>query len=479
MSSKLDLYWNLPYPVKVIAASLHGWLFQRRRYGPDTERLVEEAIDRERWSLERWRLYQEDKLARLLHRAATKVPYYRDQWARLKKAGIKRQLEMLEHWPILEKDDLRSNPRAFLADDSPVHKLYRTNTSGTTGKSITLWWSLEMTRRWYALFEARWRRWHGVSIHNRWAILGGRLITPVSANKPPFWVWNAPMHQLYMSAYHLSPRLVPYYCDALRQHRIEYLWGYTSALVALAHEVLRLDRRDLAMKVVLTNAEPLMQTQREVLEQAFQCPVRETYGMAEAVTGAGECDCGSMHFWPESGVLEAFRGDEPLRAGEVGDLVATGLINEDMPLIRYRVGDRGSVPVDKPCSCGRSLPILPPVEGRCDDVLRTRDGRLIGRLDPVFKENLAVREAQIVQETLDRIRVRFVPAEGYTDLMGDSIRRNLLDRMGDVDVVLEMVDAIPRSANGKFKAVISMLPRDSNRPPASYALQSSPVEKAT
>src|SRR5262249_43089394 len=143
-------------------------------------------------------------------------------------------------------------------------------------------------RAWYALMEARWRRWYGVSRHDRWAILGGQLVTPVAQRRPPFWVWNAALRQLYMSSYHLAPHLIPYYLDALRRHRIQYLWGYPSALHALAQEAVRRQRRDLKMTVAIANAEPLFDYQRQTIAEAFQCPVRETYGLAEIVAAASE-----------------------------------------------------------------------------------------------------------------------------------------------------------------------------------------------
>jgi phenylacetate-CoA ligase len=75
-------------------------------------------------------------------------------------------------------------------------------------------------------------------------------------------------------------------------------------------------------------------------------------------------------------------------------------------------------------------------------------------MDPVFKSNLPVREAQIVQHRLDLVRVRFVPATGFTDADGRSIISNVQARMGAVNVILEPLPEIPRSANGKFRAVI-------------------------
>ena len=50
-----------------------------------------------------------------------------------------------------------------------------------------------------------------------------------------------------------------------------------------------------------------------------------------------------------------------------------------------------------------------------DDVLYTRDGRRVGRLDPVFKDRVAIREAQVIQDALDVVRVRYVPADGCSD----------------------------------------------------------------
>ena len=458
----LRLYHRLPAPARSIAASLRGYYLRSWRYGPETDRLVAEALEREGWSAQRWKSWQDERLAFVLHRAATQVPYYREQWARRRAAGDRAGWEYLESWPILEKEPLRQHARAFVAEGCDTRRMFHEHTSGTSGKSLDLWWSRATVREWYALFEARNRAWHGVSLGDRWAILGGQLVAPVAQRRPPFWVWNAALNQLYMSSYHLAPDLVPFYLDAIRDNRVAYLWGYTSALYALAREALRLGRRDLKMRVALTNAEPVFDYQREAIEAAFQCPVRETYGMAEIVAAASECPRGRLHIWPEVGWVEALEDDRPAAYGAAGDLVCTGLLNADQPLIRYRLGDRGAL--EDPavtCGCGRTLPLLRSVEGRVDDVVLTRDGRRIGRLDPVFKAALPVVEAQIVQESLDQLRVRFVPAPDYTEADGRSIVERIHDRVGgDMRVVLEPTDAIPRSANGKFRAVVRNIALD-------------------
>jgi phenylacetate-CoA ligase len=366
-------------------------------------------------------------------------------------------MELLSNWPVLSKDALRDRPEAFLASGVNPRSQIVVHTSGTTGKPLTLWLSRDAVREWYALSEARWRSWYGVSRHDRWGIFGGQMVTSFAQTRPPFWVWNRGMNQLYLSSYHLALQNVAAYLDAIRRHRLIYLLGYASSLHSLAQLALEQELNIPALKVVISNAEPLYAYQREVISRAFQCPVFDTYGLSENVCAASECLHGNLHLWPEVGVTEVLHTDSgrSVPAGETGRLVCTGLLNLTMPLIRYDVGDQGYLSTEITCACGRSLPILGEVEGRKDDVVLTRDGRRIGRLDPVFKTDLPLREAQIVQESLTRVVVRYVPAPGCTSADLDRLVRRLHERLGEMEFVLEMVEHVPRSANGKFRAVVS------------------------
>ncbi len=457
-TSLFKLYSRLPGAAQSVAASLRGRQLRAWRYGSETESLVAQALERETWSPEQWNKWQQERLGFLLNHAAKAVPFYRDLWYRRRLKGDRASWQYLENWPLLEKEQLRENPKAFIADGSNPRHMFHDHTSGTTGKSLDLWFSRETVRSWYALFEARCRRWYGVSRQDHWAILGGQLITPVQRRRPPFWVWNAPLNQLYMSSYHLAPDLLRAYLDALRRYRISYLLGYTSALYELARAVLQAGHQNIKMTVVVTNAEPVFDYQRRAIEEAFQCPVRETYGMAETTAAASECSSHTLHLWPEAGILEVLDRTVPVPDGGSGELIATGLMNFEMPLIRYRVGDHITLPGHKKtCACGRGLPQIASIDGRLDDVLYTVDGRRIGRLDPIFKSNLPIHEAQIIQESLDLVRVKYVPAIDFSLQAGHSIVERLQERMGNIQVVLERVSELPRGANGKFRAVICKL----------------------
>ncbi len=445
----------MPPAARSVVATLRGRQLERLRYGPETAQLVAEALAAERRPLVELERAASERLQYVLSRAAREVPYYRRFW---QQAPRSLDPARLADWPILEKDSLRLAPREFLADGCQTSRMTAEHSSGTTGKPMHIWLSREAIRRHYALFEARLRIWNGVGHDDRWAMLGGQLVAPVEQRKPPFWVWNAAMRQLYMSSYHLSREMIPHYLDALKHYRIRYLWGYSSSLYALAQDALDLGRDDLRMTVAITNAEPLFAHQREAISRAFHCPVRETYGMSEIVAAASECEAGRLHLWPESGIVEVLEDGQPVPAGQTGDLVCTGLLNADMPLVRYRVGDRGALDDDPAgCPCGRTLPRLKSIEGRIDDVLLTPDGRRVGRLDTVFKSDWPIREAQIVQERLDLVRLRYVPDASYTPDVGHEMIAELRKRMGDVAIELEPTESIARTSNGKFRAVICNL----------------------
>lgn len=86
----LKAYHGLPAPLRSVAASLRGLYLSYWRYSSETERLVEEALDRESWAPDQWKAWHEERLAHVLHRAATRVPYYREQWAARRRVNPQR-----------------------------------------------------------------------------------------------------------------------------------------------------------------------------------------------------------------------------------------------------------------------------------------------------------------------------------------------------------------------------------------------------
>ena len=454
MSVAMALYEKSPGPLRTVAATLRGLYLRAQQTTAEGERLVAAARERERWSAQQWQQWQGERLAFVLEHAAVHVPFYRDQWAVRRRRGDRASWTYLENWPILERETLLAHPHAFIADDCHVGRLNPVHTRGTTGTPLRLWRSPDTARTLRALLMVRTQEWNGLGNGDASAHLSPEAVVPRAQRRPPFWVWDAARRRLLLSARHFGRETAAAYLDALVRHRTVHLHGPASLLHELAVHAIESGRADLPVRVVTTDAEPLVAEYRCTIGEAFRSPVRETYSVVEAVAAASECAHGRLHAWPEIGIVEVLEGDRPVEPEVLGDLVCTGLLNTDMPLVRYRVGDCGRrQEVMRPCACGRMMPPFVRIEGRDGNVLLTQDGRRVAWLAPTF-HGLAVRESQIVQEAVGRVRVRFVPAPGYEPAMGHTIRARLQARLGgDLQVVLECVDALPRNGHGSHRSV--------------------------
>ena len=123
-----------------------------------------------------------------------------------------------------------------------------------------------------------------------------------------------------------------------------------------------------------------------------------------------------------------------------------------------RIGDRGSLSAEK-CLCGKNHPVVNSLLGRADDMIVTPEGRLVGRMDPLFKGLVGVLAAQIIQHTVGTLEVLIVTNEEYSEKTATTLISSIRDRVGpSMKVTLTQVADIPRSKNGKLRAVISKLP---------------------
>jgi len=250
---------------------------------------------------------------------------------------------------------------------------------------------------------------------------------------------------------------MPYYLDAIRHFQPRMIYAYPSAVYLLAEYVLR-NRLQLglgALRGVVTSSETLSAGQSSAIEKAFGCPVFDWYGLAERVVFIGTCGHGAYHLFEDYGYTELLPIDESRF-----QLVGTGFINNAMPLIRYRTGDVVELDEDQNCPCGSPFRKIKAIEGRMDDLVRLRDGTIIGRLDLIYKGLEGIREAQIVQNTYDDFTIRAILDDNCNCNTLDRLRDNLYSRLGNnVRLVIERVPAIERTTTGKFAAVISHVTR--------------------
>ena len=361
---------------------------------------------------------QQVALRHLLEYAVEHVPAYKG-----------RSPEKLSEWPILEKREITA---AHLSDEFKPSDLMELRTSGTTGMPLTVKFSkeyhqIEMAFRW------RHKAWAGVPFLSSSAYVSGHPVVPATQTEPPFWRWDRYEKRLLCSSYHIN---LPAYAAAFQKYRPDFIHGYPSSLCQLG---------GYKPKAVFTASETLLDHQRAAIEAGFGAKVFNWYGNTEMTCNIVECAAGNLHYRTDYGFLELL---------DDGAMIVTGLNNRAMPLVRYRIGDRATAKAGT-CSCGVAFPLIERIEGRVEDYVRTPAGRLIGRLDHLFKDARHVREAQIVQRQLDEIIIRVVKDGAFDEA---PVRAEARQRLGDMNVRFEYVEKIERTKAGKFRFVISELP---------------------
>jgi phenylacetate-CoA ligase len=143
----------------------------------------------------------------------------------------------------------------------------------------------------------------------------------------------------------------------------------------------------------------------------------------------------------------------------MSNLIFTGWGNPAMPLIRYEVGDYGRR-AESPCPCGRASLSLSGIDGRMEDYVLTPDGRMVIGLNQVLEYAFGAEEIQIYQDRLAAIEVRVVAGPNYGPEDEIALTRELRRRVGsELRIDFCRTDQIPRTASGKFRAVVSELPQ--------------------
>ncbi len=172
-----------------------------------------------------------------------------------------------------------------------------------------------------------------------------------------------------------------------------------------------------------------------------------------------ECEHSEYHLKLEHSFVEVLDNENrPVGPGGTGQLVCTGFGNFAFPLIRYEIGDVVTLSTSQVSKCGRGGVLIERVLGRMEDYIVGGDGRLVGRLDHLFKESTNVAEAQIVQHEPGTVVLRIVKNDSYGLRDERALREEAALRLGsETNVSIEYVTTIPRTSNGKFRFIESSL----------------------
>lgn len=453
------IYRYCPAFVQNMGVSAYGLYWKRRRFGGVFSRELAGYSERESWTTTQWTDYQTIELRKILLHAFETVPFYAASFSRRGfNASKLKALELSEfkQIPVLEKDDLRRFGTSTMLSSKPESGGRFYSSSGSTGSPTKILFSTAMHQRWSAAFEARVRNWAGVDRTLPRGMIGGRRVIPDGNSKGPFYRFNHAEKQVYFSAYHLSPTSASDYVNGIRKHSVNYMTGYAVSNYLLAKFIRDQGLPAPRLRAVLTSSEKLTGEMRQTMESVYGCGVYDGYSGVEACGLITESDQRQLLDSPDVGfteVVDAERND--VAPGETGEILSTGFLNFDQPLIRYRIGDRVRLSENQKPQCGRSMKVIDEIEGRLEDIVTGPDGRQMVRFHGVFVDLKDVLQGQVEQFAEDEITVRLVPTSAESEETTNTVKERIISQLGPLNVTIEYLDRIEPGANGKTRAVIS------------------------
>ena len=174
---------------------------------------------------------------------------------------------------------------------------------------------------------------------------------------------------------------------------------------------------------------------------------------------------GHLHCMEENAVIEILdeQGD-PLPDGEEGEIVVTSLSNFAMPLIRYKIGDRGCF-LKEACSCDDPGKVLKLTTGRSNDWVVDREGNLLNvyifvrcveNINRIYEH--AILQFQVIQHAVDKFTIKLVIDE---ECEPDEICRYFMENLWQgtllgADFRIQIYpELMPEERSGKLKWFVS------------------------
>ena len=406
------------------------------------------------WSREKILEQQAIALQQLIQVAYHEVPFYHNLMGN---AGIKPKAiqspDDLSKLPIVTKDMLREGyPEQTTR--STGQKTYQASTSGSTGKNFFVMEDA-FTAGWYRASFMLTLEWAGWQIGEPHLQTG---ITPDRSFDRRLKDWLLGCH--YVSAYIMDDRQIKKMFNIIKEKELNHVWGFPASLFYLAKYAKNRNWQR-PLKSIVSWGDSLYPHYRQEIESIFQTPVFDTYGCAEGIQIAAQCEHGNYHLHALDAVVE-FLNDQgqPVPPGAVGNIVVTRLHPGPMPLIRYAIGDLGVPSAQVSCPCGRGFPLMESIQGRDADVITTPSGnRLIVHFFTGILEHFSeVDSFQVVQTSPDSIIVRLQPKNSLNEQILNQIRTALTEKgAAGLQINFEIVDEIPLPPTGKHRFVINKL----------------------
>ncbi len=401
------------------------------------------------------------RLQKLIEYAYNHTVYYREV---MDAATIKPKditcLADVEKLPILTKKIIQERRDDMISNQYAHSELIKDSSGGSTGEP-TIYYKDLARHNLRRADQIRHDRWSGWDIGKRKALVWGaqRDLKAVQSFKEHI-IARYIERQWELDAFEMSESAMYEFTSLLEKIQPSMILGYANALYLYAEFLLKNQpSHGIKLDGIVSSAETLTPEKRQTIEEAFRCKVLNRYGSREVGLIASECKQQiGLHINAENILLELVDPNGHAVSSGNGDILVTDFWNFGMPLIRYKLGDVGTVAENK-CSCGRGLPLLGNVAGRTGDFFVSQSGEKIHGeyFTHLFYEVPEIKQFQMIQESLDLIVFNLVEAKLVEDRSYlDNIMSKTKEMLGEtVEIKTNFIEEIKPTATGKLLFTIS------------------------
>lgn len=353
------------------------------------------------------KLFQEKKLIEVLNYVNVKSPYYKELFSERHIDITKiEHLEDLRQIPVTTKEHLQVRNMDFLC--VPTNRvLDYVTTSGTLGNPVSFALTKSDLER-LALSEYLSYEICGCDrddilqlmvTNDRCFMAGlaslmgsfayGSGITRVG-NGIPELQWNI-IRQIHPTVLVCVPSFILKLIEFANSHGIDYRNSTLKRAVCVGESLRTNDHTYTILGEKIHSLWP-------------ELSLYSNYASTEMQSSFMECgqQCGAHHK-PDLTIVEFLdENDQPVKAGEPGEITITTLGVEGMPLIRFKTGDV-AIHFDEPCACGRNSLRLGPIIGRKGQMIKYKGTTLYPSSLYDILDNISGVENYIVEVYTNKI----------------------------------------------------------------------------
>lgn len=396
--------------------------------------------------------YQKEKLDEILRYAAENTVYYRNIF---NGKDLK-----IENAPILTKEILRTS-FVDLTSNQKRKGIYVNTSGGSTGEPVKFLQDKEFYDKNFGnkiLFGLLNDKKPGDYEIKLWGSERDILQGSIGVKEK---LINFIYNRSLLNSFVLTEEKMQEYLTQINKKKPMQIWSYADSIYELSNYALENNIKMFSPRVIITTAGVLYDDMRENIQKCFPNSfVSNQYGSREVgAIGIETEGKKGIRIFDHSVYIEVLNENtgEIAREG-TGRLLVTSLINKVMPLIRFDIGDIGTITQDTDGREG-SFGLLEELQGRVNSHIRRKDGSLIHGeyFTHLFYGKNWIKYFQVIQNIDYNLEFLIVRKEGTEKVDADieAMKKNVNVVMPEVKVEIRYVDSIPRLKSGKFQYVIS------------------------